>query len=136
MSRQGIPDYLITFRKPGENAAPITKEAEDFALPLWQNYASPVWMDINPSRTLQKESAREAADERHIAPLQLDVIERGIALWSTPGDVVMDPFGGIGSTAVVAQNMERRSVLCEIKESCYQQAVANIQAGRQQASLF
>ena len=69
MSRQGIPDYLVTMRKPGENPERVTKDPDEFPVSLWQNYASPVWMDINPSETLQRESAREERDERHIAPL-------------------------------------------------------------------
>jgi DNA modification methylase len=88
ISRQGIPDYLVTFRKPGANSEPVTKTHDSFPVALWQRYASPVWMDINPSDTLQKESAREANDERHICPLQLQVIERAIELWTNPGDTV------------------------------------------------
>ena len=146
MSRQGLADYLVTMRKPGENENPIrhfrdyqelvefhrgkviTPESESqiFPVDMWQNYASPVWMDINPSRTLQKSSAREENDERHICPLQLDVIERAIQLWTNPGDLVLSPFGGIGSEGFVAVEMGRRAVLCELKESYYRQMVANL----------
>lgn len=136
LSRQGIPDYLCTFRKTGVNPDPITHTPEDLPLPLWQRYASPVWMDVNPSRTLQYTSARDEADERHIAPLQLEVIERGIQLWSNPGEIVLDPFAGIGSTGVVAAQTGRRFVGCELKESYYTQAVANLRVAANQLTLF
>jgi DNA modification methylase len=139
MSRQGIPDYLVTFRKPGDNPERVTHTAESFPVSLWQRYASPIWMDINPSDTLQKESAREENDERHICPLQLGVIRRGIELWTNPGDVVLDPFEGIGSTGYVALDMGRRHVGVELKRSYYEQAVANCDAmekSRNQATLF
>jgi hypothetical protein len=88
---------------------------------VWQRYASPVWMDINPSDTLQRESAREERDERHICPLQLQVIRRGIELWTKPGDVVLDPFGGIGSTGYVAVQEGRKSISMELKRSYWEQ---------------
>lgn len=127
MSRQGIADYLVTFRKPGENPERVTKTEESFPVDVWQRYASPVWMDINPSDTLQFRSAREHADERHIAPLQLQVIERGIELWTNPGDTVLDPFAGIGSTGFVALQLGRKFVGSELKASYFRQAVANLQ---------
>lgn len=137
MSRQGIPDYLCTFRKPGDNPEPVTHTNETFPVALWQNYASPVWMDINPSKTLQRTSARENADERHICPLQLEVIERAIDLWSNPGDVVYDPFGGIGSTGYVALQNGRKTIMSELKESYYRQMVLNCQSAKSQhATLF
>jgi hypothetical protein len=142
MSRQGIPDYLITMRKPGVNAEPVAgkfdryvgddgtgpgpSDETRFSIETWQRYASPVWMDINPSDTLQRESAREDKDERHICPLQLQVIERGIELWTNPGDLVCDPFGGIGSTGVVAIRNGRRAFMCELKASYFKQMVANL----------
>ncbi len=126
ISRQGIPDYLVTMRKPGDNPERVTKTHESFPVGKWQNYASPVWMDINPSDTLQRESAREDNDERHICPLQLQVIERGIELWTNPGDVVLDPFGGIGSTPYTAVKMRRRGVAVELKESYYGQMCRNV----------
>lgn len=161
-SRQGIPDYLVTFRKPGDNPEPVdgkfdryigeegtgpkhtpedaiqsAQEAERFSIEVWQRYASPVWMDINPSDTLQKQSAREDEDERHICPLQLQVIERGIELWSNPGDVVFDPFTGIGSTGYKALKMGRKFIGCELKKSYFQQACGNLKAAEvQQESLF
>lgn len=125
MSRQGIPDYLVTFRKPGENTERVTHTNESFPVSLWQRYASPVWMDINPSNTLQRESAREEQDERHVCPLQLEVIERAIDLWSNPGDVVLTPFLGIGSEAYVALQKGRKAIGIELKESYFKQAVAN-----------
>ena len=126
MSRQGIPDYLVTMRKPGDNPERVTHTNESFPVSLWQQYASPVWMDINPNDTLQYKSARENKDERHICPLQLPVIERGIELWSNPGDVVLTPFMGIGSEAYTAVKMGRKAVGVELKDSYYRQAVANV----------
>lgn len=125
MSRQGIPDYVVTMRKPGENPERVTHTNESFPVNVWQRYASPVWMDIRQSDTLQKKSAREEKDERHICPLQLEVIKRCIELWTNPNDIVLDPFAGIGSTNYVALRMNRRTVGIELKESYYKQAVAN-----------
>ena len=127
MCRQGIPDYLITMRKPGENTHRISHTDETFPCSMWQKYASPSWSDIRQSDTLQKESAREEKDERHICPLQLEVIRRGIELWTNPGDIVLDPFAGIGSTPYPAILMERRAIGFELKESYYRQAVVNCQ---------
>lgn len=139
MCRQGIPDYLITMRKPGENPEPVRKTPESHSVDLWQRYASPVWMDINPSDTLQYMSARDNDDERHICPLQLEVIERGVDLWTNPGDVVLTPFGGIGSEAYVALKAGRRAIAVELKASYYQAMVKNLEtavAERSQATLF
>jgi DNA modification methylase len=166
MSRQGIPDYLVTMRKPGENPEPISGEFEEFigegldisreayeahaeklrqagkqpwpfemwrSVFVWQKYASPVWMDINPSNTLQYRSAREEKDEKHICPLQLDVIARGVELWSNPGDVVFSPFAGIGSEGYQAIKMGRRFVGVELKESYYRTAIRNLQMAEQEA---
>ncbi len=126
MSRQGIPDYLVTMRKPGDNEERVTHTAEDFPVQLWQNYASPVWMDINPSDTLQYRSAREHDDERHICPLQLEVIRRGLKMWSNPGDTVLSPFAGIGSEGYVSLQEGRRFIGFELKKSYYEQAVRNL----------
>ena len=134
MSRQGIPDYLVTFRKPGDNPAPVTKSPDDFPVTLWQRYASPVWMDINPSDTLQYRSAREHDDERHICPLQLDVIRRAVRLWSNPGDVVLSPFAGIGSEGVVSIEEGRRFVGVELKGSYFEQARRNLAASHEQTA--
>lgn len=126
MSRQGIPDYLVTLRKPGINIEPITHDNDSFPVHIWQRYASPVWFDINPSKTLQHRSAREHDDERHICPLQLEVIERAIDLWSNPDDVVLSPFMGMGSEGYVALTKKRKFVGIELKESYYKQAVKNL----------
>src|SRR6185312_8043228 len=126
MSRQGIADYLVTMRKPGDNAEPISHTPEEFPVSLWQRYASPVWMDIDPQDTLQYRSARENADERHICPLQLEVIRRALMLWSNPGDVVLSPFAGIGSEGVVALEEGRRFLGIELKGSYFGQAARNL----------
>lgn len=137
MSRQGIPDYLVTMRKPGVNPDPVSHTAEQFPVSLWQRYASPVWFDINPSRTLQHRSAREHQDERHICPLQLQVIERALQLWTNPNDVVLSPFAGIGSEGYVAVQNGRRFVGIELKESYYGQMRSNLAAaGVEQSPLF
>lgn len=125
MSRQGIPDYLITMRKPGINPEPVTHTNDSFPVDVWQLYASPVWTDINPSDTLQARSAREDKDEKHICPLQLTVIKRAIMLWTNPGDIVLTPFLGIGSESYVALENARRTVGIELKESYFNQAVKN-----------
>lgn len=175
MSRQGIPDYLITMRKPGVNTEPVSgpldyycgdQSDEEFtrwcrakyeeqsvftsapkmpfetykSIQIWQRYASPVWMDINPSNTLQRTSARAEKDERHICPLQLQVIERALQLWTMPGDVVMSPCGGIGSEGYVAVGMDRKAVIIELKESYFKQACLNLHRAekeeKRQADLF
>lgn len=138
MSRQGIADYLVTVRKPGYNAEPISHTHETFPVSKWQNYASPVWMDINPSRTLQFKTARESDDERHICPLQLDVIERAMELWSNPGDLVFSPFTGIGSEGHVSIEMGRRFVGSELKRSYWELAKRNLSEARetQASGLF
>jgi len=143
LSRQGIPDYLVTMRKPGENLAPIEGALKNYigddgtapsmvgsdrdSINIWQRYASPVWMDINPSKTLQYQSARDDKDERHICPLQLQVIERALQLWTNPGDLVLSPFAGIGSEGHVAIGMDRQFVGAELKQSYWQQAVKNLE---------
>lgn len=162
MCRQGLPDYLITVRKPGDNpepiahpdgftefigenepeapkAEPVLKDSQEnkkismvkvdpvYSHHVWRRYASPVWMDIRQTHTLQYRSAREEKDERHICPLQLDVIARAVELWSNPGDVVFDPFGGIMSTGYQAIKMGRRFVGVELKESYYKVGVNNLE---------
>jgi len=133
MSRQGIPDYLVTMRKPGENPERVTHTNESFPVSVWQRYASPVWFDINPSKTLQRESAREDNDERHICPLQLEVIERAVELWTNPGDTVASWFAGIGSEGYVAIQKGRRFIGVELKPSYYKQAVANLDHAENEA---
>ena len=169
-SRQGIPDYLVTFQKPGDNPDPVTKDPDEYTvdewqqvaspvwnygendppvkqfldwimgffrhpdtLPIWQRYQEPVWYDINPSDTLQYRSAREYNDEKHICPLQLQVIERAIRLWTNPGDVVCSPFAGIGSELVTALEMGRRAIGFELKKSYYDQAARNCRVAEQKA---
>ena len=153
MSGQGLPDYVVTFRKPGENPERVSgrltqyigdkqyapqpveersgKTSDDaskwYSIEVWQRYASPVWFDINQSRTLQYRAGRDEHDEVHISPLQLDVIERCMELWSNPGDVVFTPFLGIGSEVYAAVEMGRRGIGVELKDSYYQQAVKNIE---------
>lgn len=125
MTRMGIPDYLITVRAPGESEH-VKHTADEFPVSLWQRIASPVWMDIDPSDTLQFRSAREHDDERHICPLQLEVIRRGVMLWTNPGDIVLTPFGGIGSEPYIAVEMGRKAIAVELKESYFRQMVANV----------
>ena len=126
MSRNGIPDYLVTMRKPGENQEPIAHTHEEFPVDLWQKIASPVWMDINQSNTLQFRHAREQDDERHIAPLQLDVIERALMLWSNPDDVVFSPFLGIGSEGYQSVKQGRKFIGTELKPSYFEVAKKNL----------
>ena len=128
MARQGVPDYLVTMRKPGENTERVAHTSEEFPVQLWQQYASPVWMDINPSDTLQYRSAREHNDERHICPLQLEVIRRAVKLWTNHGDTVWSPFAGIGSEGFVALEMGRKFLGSELKRSYWQQGCRNLQA--------
>lgn len=136
MCRQGIPDYLVTMRAPGESER-ITHTRDEYPVDLWQKVASPIWMDINPSDTLQYMSAREHDDERHICPLQLEVIRRGIMLWTNPDDIVLSPFAGIGSEGYVAVEMRRRFVGVELKRSYYEQATLNLaSAATQTIDLF
>lgn len=133
MSRVGIPDYLLVFRKNGENPNPIKN---NIPVDVWQQYASPVWMDIDYSNTLNKTSAREEKDEKHICPLQLDTIERAIHLWSNENDTVFTPFMGIGSEIYQAVKMNRRGIGIELKESYYDIAVKNIESVSREQSLF
>jgi len=137
MSRQGIADYLVTMRMPGENPRPVSHTNESFPVKVWQQYASPIWTDIDPSDTLQRASAREHDDERHICPLQLEVIRRGIRLWSNPNDEVLSPFAGIGSEGFVSIQEGRRFIGIELKESYFAQAVSNLRiAHRTNSPLF
>lgn len=134
MARQGIPDYLVTMRTPGDPVNRVTHD--DYPVEKWQQIASPVWMDINPSDTLQFRSAREHDDERHICPLQLEVIKRGVELWTNPGDIVLSPFAGIGSEGYVSIGMDRNFIGIELKESYYNQAVINLSNADAQADMF
>lgn len=167
MSRQGIADYLVVMRKPGDNESPISGELDYYVgtnpadgfreverldgssvwvkerepatnIDTWQRYASPVWMDVNQTRTLQYQNARASDDERHICPLQLDVIERAMQLWSAPGDVVFSPFTGIGSEGYVALQMGRKFIGAELKESYFELAKRNLDEAEsvRQETLF
>jgi DNA modification methylase len=124
MSRVGLPDYIMIFRKDGERLDPVTNT--DLPVDLWQKYASPVWMDINYSKTLNFRDGRHDDDEKHICPLQLDTIERLIHLYTNKGDVVFTPFMGIGSEVFQAVKMERRGIGFELKDSYFQLAKKNI----------
>ena len=135
-SRVGCADYLLVFRKPGENAVPVTKDPTKYPVDWWQEVASPVWMTVDQGRVLNKDGARDHADERHICPLQLDVIERAVELWSNEGELVYSPFAGIGSEGVGALELNRRFIGSELKESYFNQAVQNLKTAKSQLSLF
>ena len=135
-SRGGMPDYLITFVKPGENQEPIEHTPENFPLDQWQEWASPVWMSIDQSNVLNVKMAKDGNDERHLCPLQLDVIERALIMWSNPNDVVLSPFTGIGSEGVTSLKLGRRFVGTELKESYFRQAVRYLEAEDRQDDLF
>lgn len=135
-SRVGAPDYLLVFRTPGENPKPITKSAKDgYSVDWWQEVASPVWMTVDQGNVLNRDGARDNADEKHICPLQLDVIERAVALWSNPGDLVYSPFTGIGSEGYQALKMDRRFIGSELKESYFRQACQNLENAKAQLEL-
>lgn len=166
MSRQGLPDYLVILRKPGENQKPISGKLNHFVgenvpanfkevkygdgrsayiegnseaspIDIWQRYASPIWDDINQTNTLQYKTARASDDERHIAPLQLEVVERAMQLWSMPGDIVWTPFLGIGTEAYVAVQMGRKAIGAELKASYFELAKRNMEmATKIQEELF
>lgn len=128
-SRQGLPDYLLVFRKVPDDEKTVDPVAQDralFPVSQWQEWASPVWMDINQTNVLNARSAREDKDEKHLCPLQLDLIERAIRLWSNNGDVVLSPFMGIGSEGYQALKCGRKFIGFELKESYWRQAVANL----------
>ena len=141
--RQGIPDYLLTMRKPGENLEPISHkdgfENDEYygsdepqvtglkrSHLVWQRYASPVWTDIRQTNVLNFREARQSEDEKHLCPLQIDVIARGIALWSNPNDIVFTPFLGVGSEVYQAVKMGRKGLGVELKPSYFSQAIKNI----------
>jgi len=141
--RSGLPDYLLAFRASGENAYPVVHpdgltrycgrtnpEGEGIKRShnIWRAYASPVWMDIRQTHTLDARKARDENDEKHLCPLQLDVIERACVLWSNPGEVVLTPFMGVGSEVYGAVLNGRRGIGIELKPSYYRQAVKNLAA--------
>lgn len=125
-SRMGNPDYLLVFVKPGENPFPVTHTNETFPVDQWQKWASPVWMDIDQTNVLNGKHARDEKDERHICPLQLDVIYRCLVMWSNQGDVVFSPFAGIGSEGYESIKHGRKFFGTELKESYWKQACDNL----------
>lgn len=147
-----LADYLLQFRKPGENPEPIRAGiSEKYGNPNgwitaeeWIEWAAPVWYrasdhypgGIRETDVLNVQVARDAKDERHIAPLQLGVIERAVKLWSNPGDLVLSPFAGIGSEGVVSVKNDRRFVGCELKPSYFETACRNLTAAEGQLSLL
>ena len=135
-SRVAMPDYVLVFRKPGENPEPVAHTPQEFPLDQWQRWAEPVWTDIQQTNTLNVDAAREDKDERHICPLQLDLIERALVLWSNPGDTVLSPFMGIGSEGVVSLRTGRKFIGVELKASYFKNAVEFMQAAEAQRSLF
>lgn len=152
MCRAGLPDYLITMRMPGKNKKPIKHpdglthyagsgnidaQGVKRSHQIWRKYASPVWMDIRQTNTLNRNPARESKDEKHICPLQLDVVERGLTLYSNPGDTILSPFGGIGTEIYQAIKMERRGIACELKKSYFDVMAINCKLAKQETlSLF
>lgn len=149
-SRAGIPQYLLAFRKDGENLEPVAHIDGltefcgenppihgNLSHERWRRYASPVWMDINFSNTLNAKAARDNDDERHVCPMALDLIERAIQLWSNPGDVIFDPFSGVGSTGYQSIKMGRKFIGSELKQSYFEQACKNIESAKSnQGGLF
>ncbi|MDE2096825.1 MAG: site-specific DNA-methyltransferase [Patescibacteria group bacterium] len=135
-SRGGMPDYLLTFIKPGENRKPISHTPADFPLEQWQEWASPVWMTVQQSNVLNVQAGKEPKDEKHLCPLQLDVIERALIMWSAPGDIVLSPFMGIGSEGVCSLNLKRKFLGIELKESYWKQACRYLDAQDRQDDLF
>lgn len=141
VSRAGLPDYLIAFRTRGENSVPVAHpnglskycgkadpggDGVKRSHNIWRAYASPVWMDIRQTHTLDARAARDENDEKHLCPLQLDVIERACVLWSNPGEVVLTPFMGVGSEVYGAVSNGRRGVGIELKPSYYRQAAKHM----------
>lgn len=144
--RQGMADYVLVFRKHtpemadqqvqqrrtpgdyiGEQPPRYFDDDRDYAIQVWQRYASPVWFDIDQTRVLNFQIARDNQDEKHLCPLQLDVIDRCIDLWTMPGEVVFDPFNGVGSTGYEALKMNRRYIGVELKRSYFDLAVRHLQ---------
>lgn len=130
-TRPALADYLLLFRKPGDNPVPIKNDVSNAE---WIDWAQPVWWNIRETRTLNVRAARDDADERHICPLQLDLIERAVRLWSNPGELVLSPFGGIGSEGYVAVRTGRRFIGCELKASYWKAGITNLQEAEMHAS--
>jgi DNA modification methylase len=134
-SRVGMPDYMLFFRKDEENPDPITHVPEDLPVGMWQELASPVWMQVNQTKVLNGRQAKGDQDEKHICPLQLDVIERCLTLYSNPGDLVLDPFNGIGSTGYQAVKMGRRYIGVELKPEYARQAARFLESAAGQPTI-
>lgn len=157
--RQGMADYVLVFRAwkgdempdkqvttptvpgdyIGDEPPESWRDARDWSIQTWQRYASPVWFDIRQTNVLSREEARNEQDEKHICPLQLDVIERCVWLWTNPGELVFSPFGGIGSEGFVALKMGRRFLGVELKRSYWEQARRNLERAElesRQGTLF
>jgi len=146
-TRPALADYLLIFKKPGQNMIPIKHEPDsgevtndnwiDWASPIWFDISdggdigganlAPIWQDIRETTTLNVREGRESEDERHIAPLQLDFIDRCVRLWSNPGEVILTPFAGIGSEVYVSVKRGRIGIGIELKPSYWQTAVKNLQ---------
>lgn len=135
-SRTGLADYVLVFRKPGDNADPVEQMPENFPVSQWQQWASPVWMDINQTNTLNVRMAKDGADERHLCPLQLDLIERALTLWSNPDDIVLSPFMGIGSEGVTSIKLNRKFVGIELKPSYFKHACRYLDAQDRRDNMF
>ena len=135
MNRPAFADYLLIFRKPGENAVPVRPTENGVTHEDWIQWAQPVWWGIRESNTLNVQQAREEPDERHICPLQLDLIERAVRLWTNPGELVLSPFAGIGSEGVVSVEQGRRFVGIELKPSYWKVACDNLRQAEAVADL-
>lgn len=125
MLRPALPDYLLKFRKPGDNPVPVKSDVTNDE---WIAWARPIWREIRETNTLNTRVAKDDADERHICPLQLDLIERCVRLWSNKGELVLTPFAGIGSEVYVAVKLGRRGVGIELKPSYWRTAVDNMRS--------
>lgn len=135
-SRPALPDYVLLFHKPGENEVPIRP---DIANDTWIEWARPVWFGIQEMDTLNPAPGTDESDERHICPLQLDLIERAVKLWSNRGELVLSPFAGIGSEGFVSIREGRRFVGCELKPSYWVTATKNLNEAEmllRQGTLF
>lgn len=122
-SRPVHPDYLLIFRKPGDNAVPVKSDVDH---ETWIKWAEAIWDDIRETDTLNFRTAREEADERHICPLALPLIERCVRLWSNPGELVFSPFGGIGSEPFTAVKFGRRALAIELRASYWATGVKHL----------
>ena len=133
-SRVGMPEYVLLFRRWADedrevdDVRPVGHTRETFPLDRWQQWASPVWMDVRHTDVLNVRAARDDRDERHMCPLSLDLIQRCVRLWSNEGDLVLSPFGGVGSEGVGALRAGRRFIGVELKPSYYRQAVKNLKS--------